>query len=134
MPFNLHRGAQCSPLYADTYFSLLSPSLGLALTSGTTRIPATQTRMWWKTILRCSIVSGLESGLSCSKVVASACGCCCSVELELSVPHCLGGLGCFIQASGNSERPLRKLGIKEKPVSLCILAILNATVLTCMDT
>lgn len=29
--------------------------------------------MSWKTILRCSIVSGLELGLSCSKVVASAC-------------------------------------------------------------
>lgn len=87
--FNLHRGARCSPLDADTHFSLLSPSVGLALTSGTTRIPATRTRMWWKTILRCSIVSGLELGLSCSKVVASACGCCRSVELELSVSHCL---------------------------------------------
>lgn len=80
--------------------------LGLALTSGTTHIRATLTRMWWKTILRCSIVSGLELGLSCSKVVASACGCYCSVELELSISHCVWGLGCFVQAIGNRERPL----------------------------
>lgn len=128
MPLNLHRGAQCSLLYADTHFSLLSPSLGLALTSGTTRIPATQTRMWWKTILRCSIVSGLELGLSCSKVVASACGCWSSLYPTVSE-----GWFCFIQASGNRETPLRERGIKQKPVSLSIIFILNATVLTHMD-
>lgn len=79
-----------------THFSLLSP-LGLALTSGTTHIPATQTRMWWKTILRCSIVSGLESGLSCSKVVASACGCGCSVSWSSLYPTVSEGWAASLQ-------------------------------------
>lgn len=100
-------GGEPDVLSADTRVSLLSP-VGSALTSGTTRIPATQTRTWWKTILRCSIVSGLELGLSCSKVVASACGCCCSVQLP-TPPLSLRAGGGVIPAGGSRERPLRKL-------------------------
>lgn len=43
--FNVRRGTRCSLLCADMSVSVLSPFIGLALMSGTTRIHATQTRM-----------------------------------------------------------------------------------------
>lgn len=108
-PFDLHQRIHSSMLCVLTFVSLYVLSfIGLAPMNGTTHIRATQTRTWWKTISRCSIVSGLELGLSCSKVLASSCGCCCSVELKLFVPHCSQGLDLFFnKASGKRKRPLK---------------------------
>lgn len=100
--------SQFDALCADFVSLYVLSFIGLAPMNGTTHIRATQTRTWWKTISRCSIVSGLELGLSCSKVLASSCGCCCSVELKLFVPHCSQGLDLFFnKASGKRKRPLK---------------------------